>query len=68
MKENGMKPIRKKPLGIHILKGTGIGSIPNGKWYGVAFDKSNSWMSFSHVTIKHLWMMIRQPFIKAKRT
>lgn len=47
-------------LGVHILKGTNIRTIPKGKWYGIAFDKSNSWMSFSHITIKHLWMMIRQ--------
>jgi hypothetical protein len=55
---------RKEKRIWHLLKSTGLGSMPKKKIYGIAFDRSNSWMSFSHITWGHLWMMVKQPFIK----
>jgi hypothetical protein len=52
----------KKFLGMHLLRGIGICSVPKGKIYGIAFDNSNSWMSFSHITFGHLRMMFLEPF------
>jgi len=64
MKKEKEKFSISKLLGMHLLRSTGICSIPKRKIYGIAFDKSNSWMSFSHITFDHLLMMLKQPFIK----
>jgi len=40
---------------------------PKQKVYGIAIDKFNTWMSFSHITPQHLFLIIASFLINDKK-
>ena len=40
---------------------------PKGRIYGIKIHRYNTWMSFSHITWKHLWLCCKSIWIAPKK-